>query len=106
MSRIRLLGIFLPALMTSVVLGACRDSEQGRVSNFEPGVYKGKTEAPLGADAMKALRVRAYEQSRGFSQTGGGGGGSASVSTSADVRAPASGVNPDLLRARARSQGN
>jgi len=45
------------------LLSACRAEEQGRVTNFEPGVYKGKADTPLSAAQMRVLLKRTLRQS-------------------------------------------
>ena len=83
--------------MAAVALTACRAEEQGRMINYEPGVYKGKPDTKLTAERLDQLRARTISQG-GATGTGisGGGGGSAKGS---DVRAPGG------LGARTQYQG-
>ena len=46
-------------LASLVLLGACREEEQGRLSNFEPGVYQGVEDTQLDQEMIDALRSRA-----------------------------------------------
>ncbi len=61
----------LPLLFAlSLALGACNQSEQGRNTDIEPGVYKGKKDTQLTDAQRKALRDRLQAQGRVIS--GGG----------------------------------
>lgn len=77
---IRLPGILAIALLA---LAGCRAEEQGRVTNYEPGVYKGKPDTALNEVQRKTLRQRTIHQGSGI--TGGGGPLSSAAS---DVRKP------------------
>ncbi len=46
-------------------LGACRKEEQGRIRNFEPGVYQGQDDTPLDSAVVDELRQRARRQAGG-----------------------------------------
>ncbi len=85
-----------------LVLAGCRAEEQGRVTSYEPGVYKGKPDTQLTEAQRRLLRQRSVHQGAGIA-TGGGGGAPAK---SRDVRKP-SGSSIDLgkLKSRARMQG-
>ena len=50
-------------LLAGLALSACRPEEQGRIVNFDPGVYKGEEDSALEADDHEALRDRARLQS-------------------------------------------
>lgn len=64
--------LVLSALIASVlVLSGCDEGPQGRPLNYEPGVYKGKTDQPLGESTLEALRERARYQSADFSSDSG-----------------------------------
>lgn len=77
------------ALLLPVLLGACREGEQGRPYNLTPGVYMGKADTSVGAGTLTALRERALYQA-GIDTTSDG----STVSRTADVRPPAmSGAN-------------
>lgn len=88
--------------LVAVALGACRDGEQNRARNFEPGVFKGNQEAPLAADTMRDLKVRAMMQGNRFAMSGGGGG---RPTASADVRKPSLGLGAGIAN-RMRGQAN
>lgn len=73
------------AVLLPVLLGACREGEQGRPTNLTPGVYMGKKSAPLSEPAQTALRERALRQAGvDASQSVGG----PTASRTADVRPP------------------
>lgn len=72
------------ALLLPVLLGACRDGEQGRPYNLTPGVYVGKADSPVGAGTLTALRDRALYQA-GIDTASDG----STASRTADVRPPA-----------------
>ena len=57
------LGIAAAAAVAA--LGACRKEEQGRIRNFEPGVYKGQDDTPLDSAVVDDLRERARRQAGG-----------------------------------------
>lgn len=75
------------------VLAACRAEEQGRITEYEPGVYLGKPDTKLSTDLVRRLRLRASLQGNPLYRAGDGG----SVRKS-DVRRPS--IN------RGRRQGN
>ena len=50
-------------LLAGLALAACRPEEQGRIVNFDPGVYKGEADTALEEDDQEALRNRARLQS-------------------------------------------
>ena len=66
-------------------LAGCRDEEQGRVLQYDPGVYKGKTDTNLTEEQRRILRQRSLYQGKG-NETGGAGG--TRVSKQRDVRKP------------------
>jgi hypothetical protein len=72
----------------SLILGACRDDEQGRSLAYDKGNYAGKPDVPLSDDARRALMDRIHHQG-GLDTPGGGTPGISGVSSSADVRPPA-----------------
>lgn len=82
------------ACLSIVVLAGCRSEEQGRITRYQPGVYKGTPDQHLTEEQQRTLRLRAIMQS-GAVGTGGGG-------TPRDVRKPA--LDSDTLNQRARNQ--
>ena len=46
----------------ALLVGSCRESEQGRILFYEKGTYLGKREAPLTDDQAETLRQRATRQ--------------------------------------------
>ena len=55
--------ILAMVLLAGLALAACRPEEQGRIVDFDPGVYKGQEDSALEADDHEALRNRARLQS-------------------------------------------
>ncbi len=45
--------------LIGLVLGACREEEQGRVFDYEPGVYLGKADQNISKEQVRELDVRA-----------------------------------------------
>jgi len=86
--------------LAALVLGGCRAEEQGRITSYEPGVYKGKPDTELSDAQRRVLRQRSVYQ--GSSVVAGGGGTSPKYR---DVRKPAaSSVDLSKLKNRARLQ--
>ena len=61
-------GVLVPRaavalLLAGLALAACRPEEQGRIVDFDPGVYKGEPDTALEEDDQEALRNRARLQS-------------------------------------------
>lgn len=46
----------------ALLLGACDESEQGRILNYEKGTYLGKADTPLSPEKVEELRQRATLQ--------------------------------------------
>jgi len=66
-------SVFGVLAVAALVLGACRAEEQGRVTNFKPGVYMGKKDTQLSDAQREALRGRSDAQSdRAYISVGGG----------------------------------
>ena len=78
----------------AVSLGACREDEQGRVLLFKKGVYLGKADTDISADARRALGERIQRQSSH--------GGSGAGSRPADVRLPP-GATPSAASAASKA---
>ncbi len=95
-------------ILVPVLLASCRPEEQGRITKYEPGVYQGKPDAPLSAEARKALRERGQQQLGAFSSSlgaglpsgGGGASGPAASGPSAaqDPKKARTGLNQRLRR--------
>lgn len=52
----------LAAVLGSGLLAGCREEEQGRIRQFEPGVYQGNADSDLGDARVEELRQRARRQ--------------------------------------------
>ncbi len=50
------------ALLVGLSLGGCRESEQGRVQEFQKGTYLGKPDQKLTDKQVNELRLRARNQ--------------------------------------------
>ena len=84
-----------------LVLTGCRAEEQGRITNYQPGVYLGKLDTKLTDGQRRQLRQRSVYQGSGIA----GGGGGSSVGTR-DVSTPVgSAIDHSQLMIRARNQG-
>lgn len=75
-------------MAASLVLGACRDDEQGRSLAYDKGNYAGKPDAQLSEGARRSLMDRIHHQG-GLDTARTGSPGSTGPSSSADVRPPA-----------------
>ena len=56
------LRIFAAVTTCAIALAACRAEEQGRVTQYQPGVYLGQKDAPLTGAQTERLRERASGQ--------------------------------------------
>ena len=77
-------------LGVAVVVAACNPTEQGRVLDYQKGVYLGKKEAPLSEATLKTLRARTAHQAGVVGSTVG----------SSSVRPPDAKLDIDALRRR------
>lgn len=75
MTNRRLFAVFGVVAVSAVALGACRAEEQGRITEFKPGVYLGKMDTKLNSAQVRQLDQRTNMQSSAVFHTGGGGGG-------------------------------
>ena len=71
----KLFAVFGLVAVSAVVLGACRAEEQGRITEYKPGVYLGKMDTKLSLDQVHQLGRRANMQGSAVFLSGGGGGG-------------------------------
>jgi hypothetical protein len=76
------------AVATGLVLGACRENEQGRPLAYKKGQYAGNPDTAISEDARRSIMNRVQHQS-GLDSASGGTSGISGVSPSADVRPPA-----------------
>lgn len=86
-------AIFGTLSISIFVLAACKSEEQGRITNYKPGVYLGKPDTMLTAEQVRKLGLRASLQGNPVYRASGGG-----ASRKSDVRAPDSN--------RGKKQGN
>lgn len=91
-----------------LLLGGCREEEQGRIQNYQKGTYLGQSDTELGQATRDDLRSRIRYQSGAGSALSGGGG--APTSASSSVRPPAGGAGisasaREAARVRVKNQG-
>ena len=86
--------------IAGLMLTGCLDDKKDRITNFEPGVYKGKMDTSLSDAQERALQSRARLQSGSVSPAGGGGGGKRA---GANVRPPTA-IDLPALNNRVRNQ--
>lgn len=55
-------AVCIAVLSAALLLGACDESEQGRMLSYEKGTYLGAPDADLSAEQLDALRQRATLQ--------------------------------------------
>ncbi len=94
MTTRRFIKFFGAVAFSALFLAGCRAEEQGRITQFQPGVYLGKKDTKLNSEQVRQLRIRSAMQSIAVYRSGGGG------ARKADVRQPASGTT------RTNLQGN
>ena len=95
MIRLRIFTAFGAVALSVALLAGCRAEEQGRITQYQPGVYLGKKDTQLSQAQVRALNLRSAKQGSAVYRSGGGG-----VVRKSDVRklSPSSG--------RLRKQGN
>lgn len=87
--RIGSATLVVAGIIGGLVLTGCDEGPKGRPLNYEPGVYKGEPDQPLGEEAMQALRDRARHQRADFAT---GTGSSMPPLAREDTRMP---LSPD-----------
>lgn len=90
MTTRRFISFFGAVAFSALFLAGCRAEEQGRITQYQPGIYLGKKDTKLSTEQVKQLRLRSAMQSSAVYRSGGGG------SRKADVRRPASGTRTNL----------
>ncbi len=58
--------------VSTLALAACRAEEQGRITNFKPGVYMGKMDTQISPAQVRELRQRSAYQGSSVYRSGGG----------------------------------
>lgn len=56
------IALTLTAVTALGLLTGCREEEQGRIRNFEPGVYQGQADTALDDAQLQELRERTRHQ--------------------------------------------
>lgn len=90
MTTRRFISFFGVLAFSVLFLAGCRAEEQGRITQYQPGVYLGKKDTKLSTEQVRQLRLRSAMQSIAVYRSGGGG------YRKADVRRPASGTRTNL----------
>ncbi|MBC8337533.1 MAG: hypothetical protein ISR51_06440 [Rhodospirillales bacterium] len=93
MTYSRIFTVLGAVALSAALLAGCRSEEQGRITNYQPGVYLGKKDTELSSAQMRDLRLRSVYQSDAVSRSVGGG------ARKSDVRKPTPG-------GRTKKQGN
>lgn len=92
MTSAKFLTVFGAIAVSAVVLAGCRAEEQGRITQYKPGVYLGKKDTELSMVQVRALDLRSRQQGDSVYRNTGGG------ARKSDVRKPTGD--------RAKKQGN
>ena len=58
--------------VSALALAACRAEEQGRITDFKPGVYMGKKDTRISSDVRRQLDRRSAYQGSAVYRSGGG----------------------------------
>ena len=58
MTHLRIFTVFGAVAVSAVVLAGCRAEEQGRITQYQPGVYLGKKDTQLSQAQVRALHLR------------------------------------------------
>jgi len=66
-------AIFGTLAVSVLVLAACKSEEQGRLTNYKPGVYLGKPDTKLSAEQVRQLARRSSVQGNPIYRPSGGG---------------------------------
>ena len=93
MKMTRIFTVFGAVAVSAALLAGCRSEEQGRLTEYQPGVYLGKKDNQLSSAQVRDLRLRSFYQSDAVTRNVGGG------AQNPDVRKPSA-------AGRTRKQGN
>lgn len=66
-------AIFGTLAISVFVLAACKSEEQGRITQYKPGVYLGKPDTKLSAEQVRQLAQRSSMQGNPIYRPSGGG---------------------------------
>ena len=86
----RFISFFGAVAFSALFLAGCRAEEQGRITQYKPGVYLGKKDTMLSSEQVRQLRLRSTMQGSAVYRSGGGG------PRKSDVRRPASGPRTNM----------
>ena len=73
MTSARIFTVFGAIAVSAVVLAGCRAEEQGRVTEYKPGVYLGKKDTALSKAQVRDLGRRSLFQGDAVYRNVGGG---------------------------------
>ena len=73
MKMTRILTVFGAVAVSAALLAGCRSEEQGRLTEYQPGVYLGKKDNQLSSAQVRDLRLRSFYQSDAVTRNVGGG---------------------------------
>jgi outer membrane murein-binding lipoprotein Lpp len=93
MKTTKIFTVFGAVVVSTALLAGCRAEEQGRITQYQPGVYLGKKDTELSSAQVRDLRVRSAFQGDAVRRTVGGG------ARKPDVRKPG-------VSGRTKKQGN
>ena len=62
MIKINKVFLIISILISSLLLGSCKESEQGRILNYKKGVYLGKKDNTLSKDQVYNLKMHTSRQ--------------------------------------------
>ena len=73
MTTRKFISFFGVIAVSAVVLAGCRAEEQGRITQYKPGVYLGKKDTMLNSEQVRQLGRRSSMQGSAVYHSGGGG---------------------------------
>ena len=94
MIRLRIFTVCGAVALSAALLAGCRAEEQGRITNYQPGVYLGKKDTQLSPAQVRTLHLRSAKQGSAVYRSGGG------AARKSDVR------KPSIASGRLRKQCN
>ena len=74
---------FGTVVFSALLLAGCRAEEQGRITQYKPGVYLGKKDTMLNSEQVRQLGRRSSMQGSAVYHSGGGGSSRAGAQRSA-----------------------
>lgn len=90
MTTRRFISFFGAVAFSALFLAGCRAEEQGRITQYQPGVYLGQQDTKLSREQVRQLSLRSTMQGSAVYRSGGGG------ARKADIRQPASSIRTNM----------